>query len=309
MAKKITHYLDYLTDKNNEPSISSAEKKLLDDFMQQEYNGSKWNTKEMGSKVDISAHIYENIKKDDLIKGTFKKYYKYAIAAILTAILGLGILFKSSHNQPKELLMTTASVTDSVKLTDGTLVYLAAHSTFKYPEHFNGNIRAVELLKGNAFFKVAKDPSHPFIITSPQIKTKVLGTSFHISLDHNKSTVTVVTGHVSVYTKKQKTFLRPNEYAVFTSTDGLKKQRTDDMSLYSWYKKDIELNQVTLDKVFTLLGFKYGVCFTTENERILNTRITLYIKNGLPLQTILDQINYITHLKLIPYGEKINVSN
>ncbi|PTS99978.1 iron dicitrate transport regulator FecR [Pedobacter sp. HMWF019] len=309
MAKKITHYFDYLTDKNNEPTISSAEKKLLDDFMQQEYSGSKWDAREMGSKADISTHIYKNIQRGTLVKAAFKSYYKYAIAAVLTFILGLGILFRSPHQQPKELLMRTASVTDSIKLTDGTLVYLAAHSIFRYPEHFNGKIRSVELLKGNAFFKVAKDPSHPFIITSPQIKTKVLGTSFHISLDHNKSTVTVVTGHVSVYTKKQKTFLRPNEYAIFTSADGLKKQRTDDMSLYSWYKKDIELNQVSLDKVFTLLGFKYGVCFTTENEKILNTRITLYIKDGLPLQNILDQINYITHLKLRPYGERINVSN
>nr|WP_199081575.1 FecR family protein [Pedobacter sp. ASV19] len=309
MAKKITHYFDYLTDKNNEPSISPAEKKLLDDFMQEEYKGAKWNTREMGSKADISARIHKNLKRGTLVKSAFNSYYKYAIAAVLAVILGLSILFRPLHTQPKELLVSTASVTDSVKLTDGTLVYLAAHSIFKYPEHFNGKIRSVELLKGNAFFKVAKDPSHPFIISSPQIKTKVLGTSFHISLDHNKSTVTVVTGPVSVYTKQQKTFLLPNDYAVFTSTEGLKKQRTDDMSLYNWYKKDIELNEVTLDKVFTLLGFKYGVSFNTENEKILNTRITLYIKDGLPLQNILDQINYITHLKLRPYGEKINVSN
>eukprot|EP01133_Synstelium_polycarpum_P016502 gene16502-19617_t len=305
MTKKNTHYLGHLTDKSKEKTISPAEQKLLDDFMQHEYDASAWDNTQMGARDAISARIYNNIQKLQPVKRPFWAVYKYAIAASVLLVFGLGIWLRSAEQNIKELVLTTASVTDSVKLKDGTVVYLAANSVFKYPEHFQGKIRSVALLKGNAFFKVAKDHTHPFVITSPQIKTRVLGTSFHISLDQGKSSVTVLTGKVRVSSGQQVAFLTPNENAVFSSSAGLKKQKLNDLSLYSWYKKDITLNEVTLDKVFTLLSFKYGASFDTADENILRTRITLYLKDGLPLQNILDQINYITHLKLKQHGNKI----
>lgn len=308
MTKKNTHYLGHLTDKSNEKNISDAEKNLLDDFIKHEYDQAEWDMAQMGDKEAIASSIYQNIKKARKGKKPLRTYYKYAAAAAIAVVVGLGLLLKPNTPEFKEFVVSTASATDSITLADGTHVYLAANSTFKYPEHFSGNIRSVALLKGNAFFKVTKDPSHPFIITSPEIKTKVLGTSFHISLDHGKSSVTVITGHVRVSAKNQVTFLKPNENALFTASAGLTKHKICDTSLYSWYKKDVDLNEVTLEKVFTLLEFKYGISFNSENEKILKTRITLYLKNGLPLQNILDQIKYVTHLKFKPDGDTINVN-
>lgn len=308
MTKKDRHYLEHLTDKSNEKIISEAEKKLLADFVKHEYDHAEWDSTQMGAKGLVAATIYNNIKKSGTLKKPFRNYYKYAAAAAIAIILGLGILIRPQKDQLKDLVITTAAVTDSLRLQDGTLVYLAANSTFKYPAHFSGKTRSVALLKGNAFFKVAKDQSRPFVVTSAQIKTKVLGTSFHISLDHHKSSVTVITGRVSVYANQQVAFLDQNENASFTPSTGLKKQSVKDVSLYSWYKKDITLNDVTLCKVFTLLNFKYGVNFNSADKKILNTRMTLFIKDGLPLQNVIDQINYITHLKLRSYGNTIDVN-
>jgi ferric-dicitrate binding protein FerR (iron transport regulator) len=307
MTKKKIHYLRYLTEKREKNEISEAEKNLLEDFLKKEYDNAEWDSTKMGSKETVSADIFKKIKTRSAVKSSFTKYYKYAAAACIVAILGLGILLKSRVDV-KDITITTLAATDSVKLSDGSLVYLAANSVFKYPEQFNGETRSVILLKGNAFFKVSKDPHHPFIITSANIKTRVLGTSFHISLDKGRSSVTVITGHVRVSLDKQMTYLEPNERAVFT-TSGIKKQSVSDMSLYSWYKKDIDLNDVTLHKIFTLLNFKYGVNFKPEDKEILNTRITLYIKGGLSLQNILDQINYVTHLKFKQYGNTVAVSH
>ncbi|MBE9602314.1 FecR family protein [Pedobacter sp. MC2016-24] len=305
MIKKDIHYLEYLIAREENQTISEAEAKLLADFMQDEYDRSEWDTQQMGAKAAVSAGIYKNIKKRNQLKKPFRIHYKHAVAATIALVIGLGVLLKP---QPgiKEISIKTASKTDSVKLEDGTLVYLASHSEFKYPEHFDGTLRSVSLVKGNAFFKVAKDKKHPFIVSSGQIKTSVLGTSFHIGLDQNQASVTVITGHVKVASKTQVAFLEPNQSAVFNA-GRLKKRELSNVALYSWYKKDVALNDVALGEVFTLLNFKYGVDFKAEHPEIENTRITLFLEADLPLQNILNQINYITHLKFESYGEIIKV--
>lgn len=301
------HYLEHLVEKEEQGTITEAERNLLNNFFSEEYQRAEWDAELMGTRAAVSANIYTQVKKQAHFKKSWTSYIKYAAAALVVLTVGTGILLNSKIN-PKEITFTTASTIDSVKLVDGSIVYLAANSAFQYPAHFGDKIRAVSLLKGNAFFKVAKDHVHPFIITSGAITTKVLGTSFHIGLDKDKTSVTVITGHVKVTSKQQVAFLLPNERAVFNAVTGLKKEQISNAFMYNWYKKDIELNNVSLDKVFTLLNFNYGVCFKTADQQILDTRITLYLNTALPVQNILDQIKYITHLKLEQHGDKITVS-
>lgn len=290
--------------------MTKNNKNLLDEFFRQEYDKAVWDEKEMGEKERIQSAIYAKIKSRSNPPQLIKRYgsfYKYAAAASIAVIFLLGVLYANKTYSTKELVLNTLASPDSVVLKDGTKVYLAAHSSFKYPESFEGKNRLVTLTKGNAFFKVAKDPAHPFIVSSAAIKTKVLGTSFHISLKKEISTVTVVTGKVNVYTNKQSINLIPDEQAVFTSA-GLIKRSTQDKSLYYWYNKDLKLDNVSIEKVFTVLNFKYGVCFKTEDQDILNLNMTLYLKSNLSLQNILNQINYITNLKFTKNGNTVNVS-
>ena len=60
-------------------------------------------------------------------------------------------------------------------------------------------------LEGEAFFEVAPDASHPFIIQSGQVSTRVLGTSFNISAYQQNPdiSVTLVTGKVAVALQKE----------------------------------------------------------------------------------------------------------
>lgn len=106
----------------------------------------------------------------------------------------------------------------SIRLTDGTQVWLSPSSTLEYPAVFAGNLREISL-SGEAFFEVAHDAQRPFIIHSGNIETKVLGTSFNIQAYDNQEdiSVTVVTGKVNVTdrTKVENVELIANERAVF----------------------------------------------------------------------------------------------
>ena len=62
-------------------------------------------------------------------------------------------------------------------LPDGSLVHLSYNTRVIYPERFNGESRDV-ILEGEAYFMVAKDRRHPFIVHTPQGDVKVYGTEF-----------------------------------------------------------------------------------------------------------------------------------
>ena len=74
-----------------------------------------------------------------------------------------------------------------------------------YPSQFIGNKREVSLI-GEAFFKVAKNDSKPFIVKVNGADIKVLGTSFNVSCYTNDKTIstTLVEGSVAVKPEKEK---------------------------------------------------------------------------------------------------------
>ena len=76
-------------------------------------------------------------------------------------------------------LYTPAAQRAQLVLQDGTEVWLNAKSKLTYPARFTGEKRQVEV-EGEAFFKVAKDPSKPFIVSTHDVNMKVLGTQFNV---------------------------------------------------------------------------------------------------------------------------------
>ncbi len=88
-----------------------------------------------------------------------------------------------------------------VQLSDGTIVYLNSGSSLKYPVNFlKGQHREV-FLTGEAYFKVAEDMTHPFVVNAQEVNIKVLGTEFNVSsYDEDESINTVlVSGSVQLY--------------------------------------------------------------------------------------------------------------
>ncbi len=64
-----------------------------------------------------------------------------------------------------------------VTLADGTRVWLNGESVLEFPNRFIGARRKVRL-SCEAYFDVAKDSRHPFIVTTNYYSVSVLGTSF-----------------------------------------------------------------------------------------------------------------------------------
>lgn len=88
----------------------------------------------------------------------------------------------------------------TITLKDGTRVRLNVSSTLAVPETFGSETRQVRL-DGEAFFEVAKDTLHPFVILTEHATMNVLGTSFSVRTLNEGVKVFVTEGQVALSTE------------------------------------------------------------------------------------------------------------
>jgi len=164
-------------------------------------------------------------------RGRIYAFISSAAAVLLIATL-VYLNSEALHNWISPVkyqrLSTIIGERKTITLTDGSVIWLSPASTVEYPENFRGNTREVTL-RGEAFFEVAKDKTHPFIVHAGELNTQVLGTSFNIRAypELKDISVTLLTGKVSVGTSDKgstKAMLQPNQRAVFNRQDHTLKQ-------------------------------------------------------------------------------------
>ncbi|UXP32840.1 FecR domain-containing protein [Reichenbachiella agarivorans] len=309
--KKRSHILASLIDKYFSKKSSVDEKKLLDNFASSYDQDYSWDSETMGDKEELSERIFQNItreiEQDQKVKPLYHWQYAVSIAASLALLLTFTFLFLG--NSDRTVLVETGSQMDSVFMADGSMIYLGANSAFAYDKGFNDRSRPITLLRGSAFFEVAKNPDKPFVITSGDIKTTVLGTSFNIQMDEQHCLVTVRSGKVNVASRSESVDLLPNEEAYFSNQTAILRKRTaTETWLTQWYKKDLELKDVRLDQVLRVLDYKFGVKSTKIDQQILDTRVTVFIQDKATLTSVIEQLNYITsNLKIEIYGGRITI--
>ncbi|HLX90855.1 MAG TPA: FecR domain-containing protein [Puia sp.] len=87
----------------------------------------------------------------------------------------------------------------SLTLNDGTVVWLDAASSLRYPVAFAGSERKVEI-SGQGYFEVAHDASKPFKVLRGSTQVEVLGTHFDVDAyeDDSDLKVTLLEGKVKV---------------------------------------------------------------------------------------------------------------
>lgn len=185
-------------------------------------------------------------------------------------------------------------------LEDGSVVILQPNSRISYPEHFGERKRTV-YLHGEAFFQVKRDVTKPFIVSTENLATQVLGTSFNVkSYDGAGSIeVQVATGRVSVYeTSESKTaskngfILTPNQKVVFDKESrkmelGIVKNPVAVKPAEAGVR--FEFAEIPAMDVLALLEKTYGIDIVVEGDVLRNCLFTGDL-NELPMFDQLDLI-------------------
>ena len=124
-----------------------------------------------------------------------------AAAGIALSLLGGGGLVAVQQLAGPRPLATQAFRTDvgqrsTVSLPDGSIVTLNTDTVVR--TRADGERRLVYLDKGQAYFRVAKDRRHPFVVSAAGRTVTALGTAFDVRVDGRGLKVVLVEGKVRV---------------------------------------------------------------------------------------------------------------
>lgn len=102
----------------------------------------------------------------------------------------------------------------SLRLSDGTQVWLNSESSLVFPVRFGDGPREVTVT-GEAYFDVAHDASRRFVVHADTVSVSVYGTAFNISSYADEGTIetTLVRGSVEVRSGHRRAMLQPGQQA------------------------------------------------------------------------------------------------
>ncbi|HWK02003.1 MAG TPA: FecR domain-containing protein [Puia sp.] len=236
--------------------LTDAEREELTLLLQsnKEYRDQKELLKEYWEKdrADYESNavlfkkVTDKIKAEELIAapaegrgGRISRTVWYSAAAAILLTIGLFLYHFHSAGTDKKILaihwlqkITQPAKKSSITLSDGTVVTLNAATTLKYPDRFGDSTREI-YLDGEAYFDVAKDARHPFIIHANKMNIRVLGTSFNVKSYQNEwlSEATLIKGSIEVTLNDRPSdrfILKPKEKLIIQNNAAIKRRMNTD---------------------------------------------------------------------------------
>jgi ferric-dicitrate binding protein FerR (iron transport regulator) len=260
-------------------------------------------------KVPIVRSVFSNAKI---------AWFSVAAAVVVATLIGfLSLQNNAPHSKPitNEVVSKKGS-RSTIKLPDGTKVWLNSDSKLTYAHDFSGSLREVSL-EGEGFFDVVKDSSRPFIIHTEKINIRVLGTAFNVKSYAQDDLVetALIRGKIEVtYNDRpmEKIILQPNEKLIIrknqdskkTSAESMPKIQltnlvaTDDHVILetAWLENKFIFSNESLKNISHMLARRFDVEFEFKDDEVQN-----YTYTGVFERESLEKI-----MELISISESIN---
>ncbi|MDT3403833.1 FecR family protein [Mucilaginibacter terrae] len=247
------------------------------------------------------------------------KYRWLAVAALLLTVCTTGLIwYKQILNAIMPIEYAEVSNVNGrhikIQLPDSSVVYLSGGSKIKYVKYFKGDKRDV-YLNGEAFFDVVHK-TKPFVVTSSEISTVVLGTSFNVKAYNGdkKVTVTVQSGKVGVMAKvngqnKLVKYLTPNEQIEINTLNGLYAfGKTDASAVSSWISNGFNFYNTSLKDIAASLEHHYGVQIDFTDAELGHIKLTTKFNNA-PLPQVMETLSELSGLAYTQKGNQFFFTN
>lgn len=258
-----------------------------------------------GNKAILTLAGGSTIILDSAANGTLARQGNADIVKLSNGQLA----YKNQANKDVAVLYNTLSTPRGgqyrLALPDGSLVWLNAASTIRYPTAFTGTERRVEVT-GEAYFEIAKNATMPFMVSTGGVAITVLGTNFNVNAypDETSRRVTLLAGSVKVTQGNESELLLPGRQAkigkdikVLSNVDVdevmawkngkfIFGEKTDIATIMRqvarWYDVDVEYQgvvtqhfwgtisrDVNASRIFRMLEATGGVHFKIEGKKVM----------------------------------------
>lgn len=189
-----------------------------------------------------------------------------------------------------------------ISLPDGTKVWLNAATKLTYPASITDRGMREVTLSGEAYFEVAKDKDHPFIVHTGRQDVKVLGTHFNISSynDEPQTITTLLEGSVNVSSlrggspsslrgTKQSQTIRPGQQASTGKSEEIKLSTADLQSVIAWKNGRMYFKQADIKTILRQISRWYNVEIIYVGK-VSDRRITGGIDRNVKLSAVLETL-------------------
>lgn len=187
----------------------------------------------------------------------------------------------------------------SLKLSDGTRVYLNAESKLKYPETFGRDCREVEL-SGEAYFEVCRDTSRPFVVKVGDMRVQVLGTVFTIKAYQEMMDIktTLVSGKVNVECQGKALELLPGEQACLHKSNVVLHKQKVNVALYTAWKDGLfKFERESLENIMMVLERWYDVNVFFQNDALKSSLFSGDLKKYDTIEQHLKMLELTTNIQ------------
>lgn len=192
-------------------------------------------------------------------------------------------------------------------LADGTIAWLNADSELTYPVNFTGNSREVQL-KGEAYFDVAKDSLHPFIVRTDQFDIRVTGTQFNVRTYPNEvPSATLAEGSIQLLQDRQIVTLIPSQQASLINGK-IEVKKVDLETAISWRYNIFSFTEESLEIIMNELSRWYNVSVFYQNPELQNLHFTAWFRRNSTLQEIIDVLEKTQGIKIELKGETLFIT-
>lgn len=260
-------------------------------------------------RLELKQEIWDATEYEKTVKRKNRVLlYAYKIAACLAIFYFAGYAGYQFYTSTKQATPVKSSNHDlvvlpgrkvTVTLSDGTVVQLNGDSKLNYPLNFPEQGQREVFLSGEAYFRVAKDASRPFIIHAAGTATRVLGTVFNLKAyqEQNGAILTVEEGKVRFSADgntKDHLILTAGKQAVYKAGHGLKLGEVSADEVVAWKDSKMIIRKLTLQEISLLITRWYGTKVEIKDSRLANERFT-GIYNNTALETLAKDISLIFH--------------
>ena len=293
-------YYKELIEKYFDGNITDAEIKELSDWIKNDRHLQNWWEEEF-SKSDAGINpvlrdkLFARIKEQTQGKeetqgqggggGVRMNLWKWAAAIVLPICIAFFTYYLIDSSQTVGApFIVKADKGDkaTIELPDGTNVVLNSASQLSYLNNFGENVRRVQL-NGEAYFKVAHDEKHAFIVQVGDLEVKVLGTSFNVSAYEDAKDVTVVLleGKVGVYAQKMSHIMKPGDKIEYNkATHKITATQVHPSDYIEWTKGNIYFEKESLENIMKTLSRIYDVEIRFDSNKLPNEYFTGTIPGG-----------------------------
>lgn len=240
------------------------------------------------------------------------------VALPLAAAAALAVVFFAWKPEVSETVPTVAASSSQRVMEDGSTIELNRGAEVSV--HYSAGERRVRIERGEAFFRVTKDPARPFIVTAAGVAVRAVGTAFNVRMDAAVVEVLVTQGQVALDSDREGLpdalaqtapapgpspvpLLEANQRAVISLAPNSEPPQIDKLMpgeierVLSWQHRLLNFTDTPLSEVVAEFNRRNTVQLVVIDSELASVRVTVAFRS--------DNIEGFLHLLEAGFGASV----